>query len=209
MSILQRVGLSSASGPGARARGRAARARCAASPSRANGLSAPCGSASRYASSSSALPGQDARERRQRVGARRRGSPRSEMRLSIGEEPLPRGLELLRATASRAAPQRLEALAHRQRVLDHPRRRRRRARSSTSRPPCCSCAIQAFSGSAGGGAGKPGPRPQVTPDVLRDHVRERVDVVLPGPVEVALEEQVRVVQPLAVEAAARSSSART
>ena len=50
-------------------------------------------------------------------------------------------------------------------------------------------------------AGEVGPAAPGDADVVRDHVGERVDVVLPGPVEVALEEQVRVVELLPVELA--------
>src|SRR3954471_19711816 len=88
--------------------------------SRANGLSAPIGSASRYASSSSAFPG---RMRAKVVSAYAlpRRLPCSEMRLSIGQEAFPRGLELVRAQPLGLTPQHAEALAYGERVVDHAR----------------------------------------------------------------------------------------
>src|SRR5262245_56764096 len=86
-------------------------------PMRANGDAAPRGSAPRYASSSSSRPPST---RANVVSAYAVPTlwPRSEMRLRIGQKAFPRGLELLRRQALGVRAQRLEALAHRDGVVD-------------------------------------------------------------------------------------------
>jgi hypothetical protein len=156
------------------------RERCSVSR-RASGLSAPVGSPSMWASSSSSWPGM--------IGA--------EVRLVLGQEALVGRLERLGALALGVGQELLEVLANLQGALAHPRARVRvgavvvPALHAVVRDP----RLQRL------GRRRVGEVDAATPDeadVLRNDVGEGVDVVLPGPVEVALEEQVAVLELLAL-----------